>query len=507
MISEFAPLAGQSMSLFPLKVAAIQSIMSAMFFEDFPNVMNEIPTGIDYSKRYSILAAVMVGNIMGPVDASIVNVVLPTIAQYFGVGVSAAQWVPMVYLLTIGSLLMFYGRLGDILGYKKIYLAGLAGFIVASALCGLSPSMRWLIVFRTLQGLAAGMFMSMPFAIITAAFPPQERGTALGINAIGISAGLALGPSLGGFLASFLGWRSVFLINVPIGIAAMFWGSRLVPNFKGRPAKIDIPGMLLGCLSLLFILLFVNRFQNPVSDSMTFFLLFASLAAIITFLKRESSVPEPMLNLGLFRSVTFSLASASSLLNFMAQYIMVFLTPFYLQRVLHFETDRVGLIMTSFPLAVMSVAPFSGALSDRIGTSLLAFAGAGLCALSLFLMSRLPAAAGTADVVWRVAVFGVGTGIFQSPNNSAAMGNVPRQNLGIASGILSTVRTVGMVMGIAAGGAVLSAFVSPSVLQKASLHRAESDAFLTGLEYAYMTGSALTGIAALTSLVRRQERK
>ncbi len=469
--------------------------------------MDDIPTGIDYSKRYSILAAVMVGNIMGPIDASIVNVVLPTIAQYFGVGVSAAEWVPMVYLLTIGSLLMFYGRLGDILGYKKIYLAGLAGFIVASALCGFSPSVPWLIIFRALQGLAAGMLMSMPFAIITAAFPPQERGKALGINAIGISAGLALGPSLGGFLTSLLGWRFVFLINIPIGIAALFWGSRLVPNFKGRMAKIDVPGVLLGCLSLIFILLFVNRFQNPVLNSMTYFLLFASTAAVITFLKLERSVPEPMLNLGLFRSVTFSLANISSLLNFMSQYIMVFLTPFYLQRVLHFEPDRVGLIMASFPLAVMAVAPFSGALSDRIGTSLLTFTGAGLCALSLFLMSLLPAAAGPGDVVWRVAVFGAGTGIFQSPNNSAAMGSVPKQHLGIASGILSTVRTVGMVMGIAIGGTVLSAFVSPSVLQKASLHSIESDAFLSGLEHAYLTGSVLTGIAAVISLVRRKDRK
>ncbi len=469
--------------------------------------MDEIPTGIDYSKRYSILIAVMAGTIMGPIDASIVNVVLPTIAQFFGVGVSAAQWVPMVYLLTIGSLLMLYGRLGDILGYKKIYLTGLAGFIVTSALCGFSPSIYWLIIFRVLQGLAAGLFISMPFAIITAVFPPQERGKALGINAISISAGLALGPSLGGFLTSFLGWRFVFLINIPVGIAALFWGSRLIPNFKGRKAKIDIPGVILGCISLFFILLFVSRFQNPVSNSMTYFLLFASIAAVIAFLKLESSVPEPMLNLGLFRSVTFSMANISSLLNFMSQYIMVFLTPFYLQRVLHLVPGQVGLIMTSFPLAVMAVAPFSGAFSDRIGTSLLAFTGAGLCSLSLFLMSHLPASAGPADVVWRVAIFGVGTGVFQSPNNSAAMGSVPKPHLGIASGILSTVRTVGMVMGIAIGGAVLSGFVSPSVLRKASLHSTESDSFLTGLEYAYMTGSVLTGIAAFISLVRRKDRK
>ncbi len=470
-------------------------------------LMNEKTADIDYSKRYSILAAVMAGNIMGPIDASIVNVVLPTIAQYFGVGVSAAQWVPMIYLLTIGSLLMFYGRLGDILGYKKIYLTGLAGFVVTSALCGLSPSIYWLIIFRALQGLAAGMLMAMPFAVITAAFPPQERGKALGINAISISAGLAIGPSLGGFLTSLLGWRFVFLINLPIGIAALFWGSRIIPNVRGRAAKIDMPGVVLGCLSLLFILLFVNRFQNLGFNYMTGSLLLAAIAAVIAFLKVESSVPEPMLNLNLFRSVTFSLANVSALLNFMSQYIMVFLTPFYLQKMLHFPPDQLGLIMTSFPLAVMAVAPFSGTLSDRIGTSPLAFAGAGMCALSLFLMSQLPAVAGPADVAWRVAIFGLGTGIFQSPNNSAAMGSAPKQHLGIASGILATVRTVGMVLGVAAGGAVLSAFASPSILQKASLHGSESDAFLKGLEHAYLAGGILTAIAAVTSLARGKSRR
>jgi EmrB/QacA subfamily drug resistance transporter len=464
--------------------------------------MNDNPVDIAYSKRYSILAAVMVGVIMGPLDASIVNVVLPTIAQYFGVDVAAAEWVPMVYLLTIGSLLLFFGRLGDILGYRKIYLVGLAGFIVTSALCGLSPSIHWLIVFRALQGIAAGMLMSMPFAILTAAFPPRERGKALGINAISVSAGLALGPSLGGFLTFVAGWRFVFLINVPIGIAALFWGSRIIPDIKGRSARIDLPGVFLGCLSLLFLLLFINRFHSSRTGPLTLILLLASLVVIAAFLKTESSVPEPMLNLGLFRSATFSLASISSLLNFMAQYIMVFLTPFYLQRVLHFDPERLGLIMTSFPLAVMAVAPFSGALSDRIGTSLLAFIGAGLCALSLFLMGRLPVAAGPVDVVWRVAIFGLGTGIFQSPNNSAVMGSVPHQHLGVASGVLATVRTIGMVMGIAAGGAILSAFVSPVTLQKASLLGSESTAFLKGLEYAYVTGGILTGIAAVTSLVR-----
>jgi MFS family permease len=212
--------------------------------------------------RYSVLAAVMMGSIMGPIDASIVNVVLPTVTQSFGVPIATAQWVPMIYLLTISSVLLFCGRLGDILGYKRVYLSGLSGFIIASGLCGLSPTIHWLIIFRAFQGLAAGMMMSVPYAIIAASFPPTERGKALGINAISISAGLALGPFLGGFITFLWGWRFVFLINIPIGMIGLLWARRVIPELKGQPGKIDIPGAITAFLSLSSLLLFINRFQG-----------------------------------------------------------------------------------------------------------------------------------------------------------------------------------------------------------------------------------------------------
>jgi EmrB/QacA subfamily drug resistance transporter len=455
-----------------------------------------------YAKRYSVLAAVMLGGVMGPIDSSIVNIVLPTITQSFAVDLSTAQWVPMIYLLTISSLLLFYGRLGDILGYRKIYLYGLAGFIIASALCGLSPSIQWLILFRALQGLAAGMMMAVPFAIVTASFPPTERGKAMGINAISISAGLAIGPSLGGFLTAMLGWRSVFFINIPVGIAGLVWGLRVIPDLKGQPGKIDFPGMATASLSLFCLLLGVNRAQTQGLDHETTFLFLGALLAGIGFLLIESRAPQPMMNLGLFRNVTFSFANISALLNFMSQYVMVFLTPFYLQQVLHLPMATMGLIMTAFPLAVMAVAPFSGAISDRMGTKTLTCLGAGICALSLFLMTGLTAVANPADVVWRVALFGAGTGIFQSPNISAVMGSVPKPHLGIASGILATMRNVGMVLGIATGGAVLYAFAQTSILHKALLENADAAAFLSGLHAAYVAGGILTAIASLTSLIR-----
>jgi MFS family permease len=214
-----------------------------------------------------------------------------------------------------------------------------------------------------------------------------------------------------------------------------------------------------------------------------------------------------MLNLNLFRDVTFSFSSISALLNFMSQYVMVFLTPFYLQRVLQYAPSNVGLIMTAFPLATITMAPFSGALSDRIGTKTLACVGAAVCAVALFFMSQLTSSATAIDVIWRMALFGIGTGIFQSPNNSAVMGSVPRPHLGIASGILATIRNVGMVLGIAAGGAVLYAFVPANMLQKATLQSSEAAVFLSGLGNAYIAGTISTGLASVASLVRSKERK
>ncbi|MBU2498205.1 MAG: MFS transporter [Proteobacteria bacterium] len=469
--------------------------------------MNERPANEHQAGRYSVLACIMLGSIMGPIDASIVNVILPTITQSFRVQIATAQWVPMAYLLTISSLLLFYGRLGDILGYKKVYLWGLGSFVIASGLCGFSPTIHWLIFFRAVQGLAAGMMMSVPYAIITASFPPRERGKAMGINAISISAGLAIGPSLGGFIAFLLGWRFVFLINIPIGIVGLLWARRVIPDLKGHPGKIDVLGAFTAFVSLFSFLLFINFFRSWGVRYPNGILLLVAVMAGIAFFWMESRVSQPMLKLSLFRNVTFTFADISALLNFMSQYVMVFLTPFYLQRILHYPPNHLGLIMTAFPLAVMAVAPFSGSLSDRIGTRALACLGAGVCALSLYLMSRLPASAGSIDVVWRLALFGLGTGIFQSPNISAAMGSVPKPYLGIASGILAMIRNVGMVLGIAIGGAVLYAFAPSHILQKAGLDSLEAAQFLAGLKYAYLAGAILTGAASLTSLVRGKEEK
>lgn len=448
-----------------------------------------------------ILAAVMLGGIMGPIDASIVNVILPTMASFFGASIAVAQWVPLIYLLTISSLLLFYGRLGDILGYKRVYIVGLACFVVTSGFCGLASSIHWLIVFRAIQGIGAGMMMAVPFAILTAVFRPEKRGRALGINAISVSVGLALGPSLGGMLTSLWSWRLIFLINIPIGIAALIWGMRVIPDLKGKRGRIDIAGAATAFLCLFSFLFFINRVQSTGMGLVTGMALAIALIAGVLFGYIETRTLQPMVNPVLFKNRIFTLGTVSSLLNFASQYILVFLTPFYLQRVIHLSPDRIGLLMTCFPLTVMVIAPFSGTLSDRLGTRWLAVGGAAICAAALATMAFLPADASALNVGWRLAFFGLGTGIFQSPNNSSVMGNAPRPYLGIASGILGTARNTGMALGIATAGLILYSLVPPSIIAQEYLGGSEAFYFLGGLKYAYLFGAGLTALAALFSMV------
>ena len=203
--------------------------------------------GPDASRRRAILAAVMLGSILGPIDASVVNVVLPTIARSFSASLAAAQWVPMLYLVTAGSLILFFGRLGDLWGYRRVFLAGLLGFVAASVLCAAAPTMHALVGFRALQGLAAGMMSSVPLAILTGTYPAADRGRVIGLFAGSISVGLAVGPSLGGFLAAAFGWRAVFLVNLPVGLAAFAFrcGGRAGRRFRrarrGRPRRTRAP--------------------------------------------------------------------------------------------------------------------------------------------------------------------------------------------------------------------------------------------------------------------------
>ncbi|MDH7576248.1 MAG: DHA2 family efflux MFS transporter permease subunit [Bacillota bacterium] len=439
--------------------------------------------------KWRILTAVLIGTIMGPLDASVVYIAMPAIAQVFEVEPALVGWVSISYLLVLGSFLLSFGRLGDIFGFKKIYLRGLLLFVVTSALCGVAVNLQTLIVFRVLQAVGAGMIMAMGPAIVTAAFPPTERGKALGLIGMAVAVGLALGPSLGGLLTEWVGWRAIFFLNIPVGTAAYLWGWRVLSEFSGTARqRFDGLGSLLAFISLATLLFAVSRGGEMGWSWQFFILLGLGIISGALFILFEKKCPEPMLDLNLFRSSVFSAGNGAALLNFMTQYVIVFLTPFFLQRVLGYSPGQAGAVMTAFPFTVLVIAPLAGALSDRIGQRGPALLGSFICTVAAVGFSRLGDQATALEVAWRLSLFGLGTGIFQSPNNSAVLGAAPKNRTGIASGVLATTRNVGMVLGIALGGAVLA--------NREAFYLANSyfHPFLLGLKDAYSAAALVSGL-------------
>ena len=455
------------------------------------------------ASKWMILGAVMMGVIMGPIDGSIVNVVLPSISRYFQTDYSVVQWVPTIYLLAICSFILVYGRLGDMLGYKKIFLTGLSCFAGASLLCGFSTSIWMLIVFRAIQGLTVAMQMAIGLAIVTAAFPPNERGKAIGIYATAIALGLMVGPVLGGIIAQYLSWRFVFFINAPIAVISLAWGYRVIPPGKRKPGRyLDIWGALLAFVFLFAMLLYANRGKSwGWFSPWCVTLLGIALISGGLFFHVERKAEQPMLDLSIFRNRRFTLACLSSLINFMALFTVVFLTPWYLSDALYKDVFAVGMVMIAFPLVTFFIGPLSGSLSDRIGFRGLAFAGMSIHALGVVLLSHLDGSASSFDVGWRLAVCGLGAGMFQSPVNSAVMGSAPRQFHGIASSILAVMRNTGMAFGIAVAGAIVYSLAPFTTSGHAGPFTGrELSLFLNGLRWAYLAGAGFSVLSACTVL-------
>lgn len=455
-----------------------------------------------HPKRWWILSAVALGTLMGPVDGSVVNIALPVITRSFGTTLPVAEWVAMAYLLVTASLLLTWGRLGDMYGHRRTYLAGFVVFTLGSVLCGAAPGIGWLIAFRAVQAVGAGMMMAASPAIITEVFPSSERGRALGFNAVAVAVGLSLGPVLGGLLVEHFGWRSIFYINLPIGIAGTWWAARVLPPPPSRiqRAAFDIPGAVTLFVALFSMLLALSQGEAwGWGSPATVGLLAAGAAGLAGFVALERRVAAPMVDLGLFRDRVFVLANVSSLANYLAQSCVTFLLPFFLQYALGIAPDRAGLVMLGFPFAVLFVAPAAGYLSDRFGSRWLAVVGMAVVTAGVYSMSRLGPHSSGAEVFWRLAVIGLGSGLFQTPNNSTIMGSVPRSRLGIAGGMLASMRYIGMVLGIAVSGAVFAAKAGerPDVA-------AASDLFLAGMHSAMVVGAAVALAGALTSLAARR---
>ena len=412
-------------------------------------------------RTIAVVAAVSIGTFMSSLDSSVVNLAMPLIEKQFSVTMSSVEWIVTAYLLVVSSLLLTYGRMSDLYGQKRIYLTGFFIFVFGSVLCGLSGSIGLLIAFRIVQALGAGMVFATGPAIVTNAVPPENRGRALGLVAVAVALGLTTGPLIGGLLATHVGWPSIFYINVPFGIAGIAMVMKFVPNLKPKRDKVkfDILGSFLVFAALLLILLPLNIYGTGELSGPLFAVLLAAGAVLIAvFIVVELRHKNPMLDVRLFKNRVFAASCGAALFIYIAQFVLIFLSPFYLQTLRGFAPDFAGLLYLPLPLASMCVAPLSGYLSDRVDSRFISTAGAFIMAVGLFMMGLMNAATPIPFILVSMAVTGLGFGIFQTPNNSAVMGNVPTQNRGTASGTVALMRNIGMALGVAVSEALFQLF-------------------------------------------------
>lgn len=458
-------------------------------------------------RKWWSLLAVSIGVFMSTIDGSIVNIALKTLQDSFGAGLHEVEWVVLAYLLGITCLLPSMGRLGDMIGKRSVYLAGFVIFTLSSALCGLAWDINALIGFRVLQAVGAAMIQGVGSALLVQAFPPSERGQALGYIGTAVASGILIGPVLGGALISSVGWQSIFYVNIPIGIVAIALSLRALPPDRTHTAqRFDIAGAGLLAVGLLLVLLALTEGQIwGFGDWRTLAALGGGSALLIGFVLWERRTASPMINLELFRSAPFSLSLIAAFMTFLSGAFNFLLIPYYLQNALGYTPQLTGLTLIASPIVLSLVSPLSGRLSDRFGARWLGMAGLAITSAALFSMSTLTTTSSQIDVILRLMLMGVGFGLFQSPNNSLIMGSVSRAYLGIAGSLLAVMRTLGQTTGVALAGAVWASRVTASAGQQFDpITSAPPTALVAGMHDAMLLAALLAALAIIPTLVRGQ---
>ncbi|HTN82222.1 MAG TPA: MFS transporter [Sorangium sp.] len=466
--------------------------------------------GFPAPRPYAVLGVVAVGTLMSALGNSLINVAVPLVRRDLGADMGAASWVLAAYSLSVSALLLPFGRLGDRHGKGRVYAAGFGVFGAGSALSALAPTLASLIAARALQGAGAAMLMANGPALTTAAFPPAQRGRALGLQATATYLGLSLGPSIGGWLAQRAGWHAAFWVNVPISLAgALLARSLLARSLLGRgaagvsagaapgvgggagsrsstagpaagrgadsppstpgqasaPPALDVrarpfpwaSAILFGAaLSALLVALTRGQRWGVLSPRVVGLLALGALLAA-AFVRVERRSPAPLLSAALLAQPALVTGLVAAFLQYAAAYMMLFLLPFYLQGPLAMSAADAGLVMTVQPAVMAATTAASGWLSDRVGARGPAFAGMTALAVGLARLATMGPEPGRASLLAALALVGLGSGLFTAPNNSRIMGAAPRDQQGAAAGLLAEARNVGMLCGVAAAGAIFAA--------------------------------------------------
>lgn len=461
--------------------------------------------------KWIVFLLVAIGVFMSTLDSSIVNIALPVIMEDLQVPFAIVEWVVMVYLLTVSSLLLTFGRLSDIKGRRWVYCRGFFVFSLGSLLCGIARNAIWLIAARSFQGLGAAMIMACSPALVVDIFPASERGRALGIVGTVVATGLTTGPPLGGLLLDLFSWRVIFYINIPIGIVTSALAFTILKGGKGdiaRAESFDWAGavLLVICFST-FIIVLSNAYDWGYTSIRT--LLFVAVSALsgMCLVRVEMRTVHPIFETSLLNIRLFTLPILSAMIIFAGLFTIVFLMPFYLVHPAGFSIDKAGYTMVIPFVCLFFVSPLSGAISDRIGSRMLCTLGMMVLSAALFFMSQLSPSASYFSIAWRLALAGIGTAIFIAPNSSAAMSAIPLNRRGIASGTVATARNLGMVIGVALAGLIFnSVFQAMSGGFSLKVYRSELEPFfMASFRYAMLAGGILAGLGVLIAFLRGPE--
>jgi len=433
---------------------------------------------------------------MGAIDVSIVTVAYPTFTAAFHVPVSLVQWTSVVYLLTSATLVAIVGRVSDMVGHKRIYVAGFAVFLAGSVLCGAATGIGALIAFRILQAVGSAMLVANSVAILSHTVGAARMGTALGVMETAVSVALVVGPVAGGLLIQAFSWRMIFYVNVPVAIGAMLLARRALPPLEGgRRERFDAAGAVtfgggLGTLLLGASLGPIAGWATPGVDA----LLAAGVVLLAAFFGIERRVRPPMLDLALFQNRAFAGACAAKLCAYAGSFTISFVIPFYLQRLLRYPPGAVGVAMMPMPAALAAGSLLGGPLSDRAGSHVLAPLGMAVAAAGGYLFTRVSPAHGYAALAAAMVVLDFGLGLFIAPNDAVIMNSAPADKQGVAGGVLAMMRNVGMITGL-----TLAATIVQGQLGAAGGGR---PALTHGIHDVYVATIALCVLGTALSLLR-----
>ena len=423
--------------------------------------MKEQPATLDglpvRQRRWAILT-IGLAVFITVIDQTIVNVALPTIGADLDIDPSSSVWIVNAYQMAIMLCLLPLASAGDILGYKRVYLAGLALFGVASLGCALAPSLLILTIMRVVQGLGAAGVMSVNMALVRFIHPINRLGHGIGINAVIIAVSAAAGPTIASPILAFAPWPWLFAIKVPITVVAVAIGIYVLPETPRTNHPFDMTSALLSAVTFGTLIVFLDALSRPTSPLLLGGELGFTLLAGFVLFRRQMRVPVPLLPIDLLKLPMFSLSIGTSTCSFVAQTLALIALPFHLQHLGYSAVDT-GLLMTPWPLATAVFAPIAGKLSDRYPAGLLGLLGLVAFGMGLGALAMLPAQTGALDVVWRMALAGAGFGLYQSPNNRTIQASAPRTRSGGASGMQAMARLVGQTVGAALTALVLARFV------------------------------------------------